>query len=174
VDQRDLNSGFTKYFKGIIGSKCFRRIKANWDDPYPPASRVDLSDLDIPFSESEIWNAISNMPSDKEPRSDGFPILFYKEFWHILKQDLICMFNEFFFGRLQLGRFNFASIFLLHKKVGTSELKDFHPISLINCSIKIISKVLANRLNSKMDSLVDCSQTAFIKGRNITDGVAIV
>jgi len=114
------------------------------------------------------------MPSDKAPGPNGFPILFYKEFWPILKFDLIHMFNEFYNGHLQLDRFNFASVILIHKNLGANNLKDFRPISLINCSIRIISKVLANRLSTKMDVLVDNSQTAFIKGRNITDGVAVV
>jgi len=99
VDQRDLNNAFTNYFKGILGSKPARRNRANCADLHPPDSRIDLSDLDILFSESEIWKVIFDMPSDKAPRPDGFPILFYKEFWPILKYDLICMYNEFYNGQ---------------------------------------------------------------------------
>jgi len=84
------------------------------------------------------------------------------------------MFYEFYQGTLQLGRFNYANVILIHKKVRANQLNDFRPIYLINCSVKIISKVLANRLSSKMNDLIDQSQTAFIKGRNITDGVAIL
>lgn len=75
---------------------------------------------------------------------------------------------------MQLGRLNFANVILLHKKVGANELKDFRHISLLNCYFKIISKVLANRLNIRMNNLIDSSQTTFIKGRNITDGVVVV
>lgn len=84
------------------------------------------------------------------------------------------MFNEFYIGSLQLGRFNYANVILLHKKLCANQLKDFHPISLLNCSFKIISKVLANRLSTKMNALIDSSQTAFIMGRNITYDIAVV
>ena len=68
----------------------------------------------------------------------------------------------------------FANIILLHKKVRANTLKDFRPISLINGSLKIIYKVMANRLSKVMNELIDKSQTAFMKGRNITEGVAVV
>ncbi|GKD45668.1 putative RNA-directed DNA polymerase, eukaryota, reverse transcriptase zinc-binding domain protein [Tanacetum coccineum] len=53
--------------------------------------------------------------------------------------------------------------------------KDFvemvkRPISLIGCQYKIIAKVLANRLQQLVHSVVSEVQTAFVKGRQITDG----
>lgn len=50
---------------------------------------------------------------------------------------------------------------------------DYRPISLINSTLKIISKLLATRLGSVLDMLVDNAQSAFLKGRCILDNVAI-
>ena len=58
------------------------------------------------------------MPSDKSTGPDGFPILFYNTFWDVLKFDLVNMFNDFYNGNFQSGRFNFSNVILLHKKVG--------------------------------------------------------
>lgn len=44
-------------------------------------------------------------------------------------------------------------------------LGDFRPISVINTSIKMISRVIANRLREVLLVLVSNRQTAFIKGR---------
>jgi hypothetical protein len=33
---------------------------------------VDLTDLDAPFSEKEVWETIKQLPSDKAPGLDGF------------------------------------------------------------------------------------------------------
>jgi len=85
IDQKDLNAAFTNYYKDIFGKKSERRIKANWSDLYPPKTRIDLNDLDSPFSEDEIWKATYDMPSDKAPGPDGFPILFYKTFLKCFK-----------------------------------------------------------------------------------------
>ena len=48
------------------------------------------------------------------------------------------------------------------------------PICLLNVSFKIFTKVATNRLNSIADHVVRPSQTAFMQGRNILDGVVIL
>lgn len=116
VDQRDLNKASTEYYRYIFGNKNKNWIDVGWNDLYPSDSIVDLSELDNPFTEEEIRKAISDLPGDKSPVADSFPIFFYKTFWDVLKLNLINMFNDFYNGNLQPGRFNFANINLLHKK----------------------------------------------------------
>ena len=41
---------------------------------------------------------------------------------------------------------------------------EFRPISLINGTLKIISKVLAVRLKQKIGDLIESSQSAFLTG----------
>ncbi|PNX96151.1 cysteine-rich receptor-like protein kinase, partial [Trifolium pratense] len=53
-------------------------------------------------------------------------------------------------------------------------LKDFRLISLLGSLYKLIAKVLAARLSIVMNSIIASSQSAFIKGRNLVDGVMIV
>jgi Reverse transcriptase (RNA-dependent DNA polymerase) len=50
-------------------------------------------------------------------------------------------------------------------------ITNYKPISLINCSFKIIIKLLADRLAKVMDFLINYSQTTYIKGRYIMDNV---
>lgn len=52
-------------------------------------------------------------------------------------------------------------------------IKDFRPISLINCSLKILFKILTNRILSILDKLVSPNQTGFIRGRQISEGILI-
>jgi hypothetical protein len=53
-----------------------------------------------------------------------------------------------------------------------SRIKDFRPISLLNSSVKIITKLLGNRLQQAITSLVHKNQYGFIKSRTIQDCVA--
>jgi hypothetical protein len=69
---------------------------------------------------------------------------------------------------------NEAFITLLPKKVGAVELKDFRPISLVHSFARLLTKILARRLASRMHELVDCNQTAFIRGRCIQDNFLLV
>jgi hypothetical protein len=51
---------------------------------------------------------------------------------------------------------------------------DFSPISLTHSFAKIITKLLANRLEPKLDDLFSCNQTAFIKKMCIYDSFIYV
>lgn len=50
----------------------------------------------------------------------------------------------------------------------------FCPISLIGGVYKILAKNLANRLSKVIGSVIADRQTAFIKGRQIFDGIVIL
>ena len=68
------------------------------------------------------------------------------------------------------------STFLLlipKKKGGVEDLKDFKPVSLIGRVYKLLAKVLANRLKKVMSKLVNTTQNAFVKGRQILDASLI-
>jgi len=80
--------------------------------------------------------------------------------------ELLCSFHN---GTANLDRINRAHIVLLPKKEVARQPKDFRPISLQNCPVKIITKVLTTRLQRFIQHLVDVDQTGFIKGRSISE-----
>ena len=96
---------------------------------------------------------------------------FYQSFWDIIKDDIFRIFTAFYDNNLDVSKFNLASICLIPKKEDALTVRNFRPISLINCSFKLITKLLADRLALVMDSLIDFSQTAYIKDRLILDNV---
>lgn len=66
-----------------------------------------------------------------------------------------------------------STLFLIKKTPQPKSPRDFRPISLMNTSMKLLTKVLAGRLSPLLDKLVSESQSAFIKGRQITDSILI-
>jgi hypothetical protein len=50
-------------------------------------------------------------------------------------------------------------------------MNKFRPINLLNCSYKIFTKVLTNRIGGIANRLVASNQTTFIKGRYIVESV---
>jgi hypothetical protein len=86
----------------------------------------------------------------------------------------MAMFREFHSGNLPLFNLNFGTITLIPKQKEVKQVQQYKPICMLNVSFKIFTKVLANRLTTVADKVVRQSQTAFMPGRNILEGVVIL
>ena len=84
------------------------------------------------------------------------------------------MFHDLFEGHLNLFHLNFGTITLLPKKVEAVLIEQFRPISLPNVSFQIIIKVGTNMLTRVAHSVVQPTQTAFMPGRQILEGVVVL
>jgi hypothetical protein len=94
--------------------------------------------------------------------------------WNLIKGEIRILFDQFHgIGTLPKS---FTSYFvaLIPKINSPFSLGDFRPISLLGCLYKIAAKVLTARLARVMDRLVAPTQSAFLKGRQLVDGVVIV
>lgn len=52
-------------------------------------------------------------------------------------------------------------------------MKNFRPISLCNILMKIITKVLANRIKDYMHVIISEQQSAFVRERLISDNIGL-
>jgi hypothetical protein len=120
----------------------------------------------------DIGNVITNMPVDKAPGPDGFNGVFLKKCWNIIREDIYQLCFDFFNGRVDLQAINSSFITLVPKVNSPSTVNDLRPISLINCVMKIITKLLGDRLQSVILSLIQKNQYAFIKSKTIQNCIA--
>jgi hypothetical protein len=67
---------------------------------------------------------------------------------------------------------NESFITLVPKKNNPETVNDFRPISLLNSSIKLLTKILAERLQAVILHLLHANQYGFIKSRSIQDCIA--
>ena len=107
---------------------------------------MDLSSLVEPFTKEEIDQIVKHMPADKAPDPDGFNGLFLKKYWPLIKEDFYKLCFDFFDGQVNLESINTSFITLIPKVNSPETVNDFRPISLLNCSIKLLTKILADRL----------------------------
>ena len=61
---------------------------------------------------------------------------------------------------------------LIPKSDEAKEVGDFKPISVLNASVKIISKVIANKLSEVLGNFIDDNLFGFLKGRSILESIA--
>jgi hypothetical protein len=132
----------------------------------------DLMELEAPFTHQEIDDIIKYMPNDKSLGPDGFNGQFMKKSWDIIKHQFYHLCSAFHEGNLDLQSINTAFITLIPKIVCPETAADFRPISLVSMALKIITKLLANRLQKVIIPLIHKNQYGFIKSRNIQDCLA--
>jgi len=97
----------------------------------------------------------------------GLILILSKKCWPIIKHDFYNFCQEFFTGYICLQSINGSYIILVPKIDGPSRVNDFRPISLLNISMKIITKLLANRLQRVIQELIHKNQYGFIQTRTI-------
>jgi Reverse transcriptase (RNA-dependent DNA polymerase) len=120
-----------------------------------------------PISLTEIKRAVFALPKDKAAGPDGFPIEFLQNYWDCIAHDLHQAITAFYHNQLDLWRINQAYITLILKKNESNSLSDYEPISVLSAIPKIITKILASKLQPFLPGLINESQTAFIKGRQL-------
>lgn len=109
---------------------------------------------------------------DKAPGPDGYNGLFYRKCWSFLKDDLHNMCMGFFEHSSSLKYLNSSYITLVPKKENPEKVTDYRPISLLNSSMKLITKILANRLQKSILAVIHRNQYGFLQGRTIQDCLA--
>jgi hypothetical protein len=129
----------------------------------------NLQQIEAPFSKEDIDKVVMRMPTDKAPGPDGFNGLFMKKCWNIIKEGVYQLYFDFFDGKIDLHAINSSFITLVPKVNNPSMVNDFKPISLMNSILKIITKLLGDRLQSIIIPLVHKNQYGFIKTRTIQD-----
>jgi hypothetical protein len=134
---------------------------------------IERGGLTKPFSEAEVKAAVWDCDSYKSPGPDGINFGFYKDFWDVLRGDVMRFISEFHRNGKHSKGLNSTFIALIPKIDSPQRLNDFRPISLVGSLYKILAKVLANRLRLVIGSVISEAQTAFVKSRQILDGVLI-
>ncbi|XP_058742110.1 uncharacterized protein LOC131614557 [Vicia villosa] len=130
--------------------------------------------LEVLFSLEEIKNIVWLSDCDKSPGPDGFPLGFFKKTWSFVKNELLSFVQEFYI-RGSLPRATTASFLaFIPKVVCPQRIDEFRPICLIGYLYRLISKLLAARLKVVMGKLISKSQSAFIEGRQLFDGVLVL
>jgi len=125
------------------------------------------------FSEEEIKRAVWECGNEKSPGPDGLNFKFIKQFWQLLKPDIIRFLYEFHANGIFPKGSNASFITLVPKVPDPQNLNDFRPISLIGCVYKIVAKLLANRLKRIMPEIIDERQSAFVAGRQLLHSTII-
>lgn len=134
--------------------------------------REEACKLTDPITEEEIKETISNLKNNKAPGTDGFSGEYYKVFMNDLSPILCKVYNY----ALQSGdppkSWSEAIISVLHKE-GKDPIQctSYRPISLLCVDYKILTSIMAKRIQKYIKKVIKPDQTGFIQGRQGSNNV---
>jgi hypothetical protein len=173
TDQERKVEAFAEAYASLLGS--IRNRPYSIDLSAVGIQQRDLRELDVLFTEEEVWATIKEMPGDRAPGPDGFIGAFYQRAWPVIKSDIMaCLWKLGAGDGRGFARLNRALITLIPKKPDATVIGDYRPISLVHSFAKLFSKLIANRLRGRLGDLVSANQLAFVKGRCLHDNFMLV
>ena len=63
---------------------------------------------------------------------------------------------------------------LITQRRGIYFIKNWRPLTLLNCDYKIAAKTIANRINRVLPALINNDQTGFLKGRFVGEKIRLI
>uniref|UniRef100_W5NLN7 Reverse transcriptase domain-containing protein n=1 Tax=Lepisosteus oculatus TaxID=7918 RepID=W5NLN7_LEPOC len=130
---------------------------------------------DKEISISEIKKVIDKLKVNKSPGNDGLTTEFYKTFRDDLAELLLLVFKESIEKGVLPTSMTQGLITIIPKPDKDHLLIDnWRPITLINNDGKILASIFAERLKTGLDSIIDESQSGFMKGRHICNNIRLV
>lgn len=162
----DKVAAITAYYTRILGHQAATSWAFSLEEVYTGRQNAEAKALTAPLTDAEAWAAVKSMSSSSAPGPDGIGPSFYKAVCSTVGADIMSFLHAFHAGQVDTQRINWAHIVLIPKCIDATTPSSFRPVSLQNCPVKILTKVLTARLQAQIQKLVDVDQTGFLKGRS--------
>nr|GEX96787.1 RNA-directed DNA polymerase, eukaryota [Tanacetum cinerariifolium] len=164
VNPSMVKNEFLKHFANRFAAPITSSI--TFDSQFPNRLSLDQNaDLKRNVSYDEIISTVWDCGTNKFPGPDGFTFEFYRKYQNLIDHDVVAVVTSFFSTAAVTSFFSTGTfppgckssfIALIPKSQEAKMVKYFRPIRLVGSMYKIITKILANRLNlitSELDYL---------------------
>ena len=126
------------------------------------------TDLEKVLNEIEIKNYVMALKPHKWPGDDGLIGCFYQPYWDVIKNECIQLLNEIFTENTLSESQYRGIISLLYKGAERENIKNWRPLTVINCDYKIIDNILATCLKTILPKNIHIQyRSKEVKDRNI-------
>ena len=165
-----------KCFYEKLYSNCDDEITKDMDDfvdmdvEYDKLDNVQMQALEHDITLDELNIILKNTKNDSTPGSSGFTYAFYKVFWKFFGPLIVKSANYSFSVGILPESQTVGIISLIPKGDKPKQFLDnWRPITLQNSIYKLISGVIAKRINGVLPDIIHSDQSGFVNGRYIGD-----
>ena len=129
-------------------------------------SELGEHDLTCNISMSELGEVMGVLPDGKMPGPDGQSYEYYKKIFKddFFKDKLLVILNNFLHTARNTGKlpakFVEGVISLVGKRDPLDEIENYRAITLLNCDLKILTKIISNRLKPLLGKILHPTQFA--------------
>nr|XP_016512294.1 PREDICTED: uncharacterized protein LOC107829334 [Nicotiana tabacum] len=140
---------------------------------FPCLSHTQQLELCAPITEEEIYEGLSSIGDDKAPGIDDFNVVFFKQTWCIVKNEVYEAVQDLFTTGTLYKAINCTTLTLVPKVPNPDTVKDYGPIASCTVLYKITAKVITSRLQKVMAYIILEARAGFIPGRKIADNIIL-
>ena len=137
---------------------------------FTPDQAATLGDTTV--TTAEVLTALKTARPGRAPGHDGIPVELYRRLRAAWAPLLARLFTAIATTGQLPPRFHEGVITILFKGAGdAADPAGYRPITVLCTDYRLWAKVLANRLNPCLNTVIDPAQTAFVPGRRIGENI---
>lgn len=178
IDSHKIAAEFQRYYRSLYNIEGDKRGEEGGGvrqeireylrtSELPVISTAAMEEMEQPITVEELGKVVGGLALGKSPGPDGFTNIYYKKFLPELAQPFCDYLNS-----IKTSSPLSTEALMAHVTVLPKEGKDpqvcanYRPISLLNSDTKILSKILALRMQDHIAKIIQLDQ---IKGRETRD-----
>jgi hypothetical protein len=175
TDDHEICEGFATYYAQHFDSlnadpECVARLVQELRAG--TGVEQERGHMDLPITESELFDALRKGAPNKAPGVDGVGLEFYRLFWDTIKTDLLDLMNFMFLHQGMTSRQNHGILINLPKGARAATPADYRPITLLTVEYKLLARIMAARIRPLLRDVIGRTQFCGVPGKTILDAVA--
>ena len=152
--KHQIQSIATSFFQALFSTCSPDEDHSIFESIQPVVTAEMNRDLICSFSRDEVEAALKSMEPLSTPEPDGMPPIFFQSYWSVVGDDVSSAVLNCLNNCSLPAAINHTFITLIPKAKSPEKISEFRPISLCNVIYKLVSKVLANRLQGVLPSII--------------------
>jgi hypothetical protein len=175
TDPKEISVAVNSYYDRLYNNNCTINYDENsFFNELFTLQAGEAAPITEPLTVNELWATLRPL-KDSAPGPDGISHIYLKKLWDIIGPIILNAWN-YSIATNTLPPSYTRSYLRLIPKAGKDMtlLKNWRPITLSNCDLKLITRAYNQRLISATAKYISTTQTAYIRGRSIVDNVRLI